>query len=73
MMAHPDAVTVIKVTNPHDDRWPHARLFQPVDGSQQKLFMHCTGGLIAATREFIEAYKPVFENHGIEIVMEEVE
>lgn len=70
---HPDAVIVIKVTNPHDDRWPTQKLFQPVDGSQMKLFMHCTGGLIAATAEFIKAYRSVFENHGIEIIMEEVD
>lgn len=62
---------IIKVTNKHDDRWPGQPLFQPIDCSQQKLFMHCTGGLIAATREFIVAYRSVFENHGIDIEMEE--
>ena len=71
-MSHPDAVIVIKVNNRQDDRWRENNLFHPVDGAQIKLFMHCTGGIFAATKEFIEAYKLVFENHGIEIVMEEI-
>lgn len=61
----------MRVTDKHDKRWPERRLFQPMDSSQIKLLMHCTGGMISASRELLEAYKDVFELHGIKLIFED--
>lgn len=63
---------IIPVTNKkHDKSWYDPRMFYPVNDSDVKLFMHCTEGLIAASKEFLEAYAPVFENHELKVELHE--
>lgn len=64
----------IPVTNKNfGDGWHGPNVYYPTQQEHAKLFMHCTEGHIACSKQFLEAYAPVFENHGhrIEIVGDE--
>lgn len=58
---------IILTNKKRPEYWHNETLFYPLNDSDMKLFMHCTSGHIAVTLEFLKAYLPVFENHGIEI------
>jgi hypothetical protein len=58
----------MKLTNKNFGQgWHGANLFYPADEKDVKLFMHCTSGHVAVSLAFLDAYKPVFNNHGIAI------
>lgn len=63
---------IIPVTNKRREKdWYGETMFYPVNDSDLKLFMHCTAGHIVVSREFLEAYAPVFENHGLKVELHE--
>lgn len=65
--------TMIVTNKKNEESWHDQRLFYPVIYTDTKLFMHCTEGLIAASKEFLAAYAGVFENHGIKVELLEVQ
>ena len=48
----------------------HGRtLYKPADEKEQELFQHCAGGSYSLTKDGIEQFLPVFDEHRVHLLL----